>query len=283
MQTARYEPGYSERIRVMTEFALSPSDNHLLLRELAHRVNNEFTSIINTLSRAAARSPNPEVKAVLNEAMEMLHDYVDVHRALKMPKPDTQVDAAEYLDRLCRVMSRSKLEQIGIDLVFDSAPLTLGSEHSWYLGLIVYELVTNAARHAFAGRGGEVHVELQRIDELVECKVKDNGSGLSNCRQGQGLSIVARLANELGGTVQHQFEPNGSTSVLLFPLSPRTAQTYAAGSELAQRRFAVADKTSGSGLIPPRSNKVTMLPDIHDRDGWLRWSVEGGRSANATK
>src|SRR5712672_2295933 len=105
----------TERIRVMTEFVLSPSDNHLLLRELAHRVNNEFTSIINTISRAAARSPNPGVKAALNDATEMLHNYVDVHRALKMPKLDTQVDAAEYLGRLCRVMSRSKLEQIGID------------------------------------------------------------------------------------------------------------------------------------------------------------------------
>jgi len=265
----------------MTEFVLSPSDDHLLLRELAHRVNNEFTSIINTISRAAARSPSPEVKAVLNEAMKMLHDYVEVHRALKMPKPDTQVDAAEYLDRLCRAMSRSKLEQIGIDLVFDSAPLTLGSEHSWYLGLIVYELVTNAARHAFAGREGEVRVELQCTDELVECKVKDNGSGLSNFRRGQGLSIVARLANELGGTVRHQFESRGSTSVLVFPRSASAVPTGEAEDGRAQLRLPVADMSSGSRSVPARNSKISMLPGIHDRDGWLRWSVEARRSAKA--
>jgi two-component sensor histidine kinase len=258
----------------MTEFVLSPSD--LLLRELEHRINNEFTSIINTISRAAARSPNPEVKAVLNEAMEKLHGYVDVHRALKMPKPDTQVDAAEYLHRLCSAISRSKLE---IDLVFDSAPLTLRSEHSWYLGLIVYELVTNAARHAFAGRGGEVRVELQCTDELVECKVKDNGSGLSNFQRGQGLSIVARLANELGGTVQHQFEPNGSTSVLVFPRTAGAAGE--AQGERAQLRFPVANMSSTSRPVSARSSKISMLPGIHDRDGWLRWSVEAHRSAKA--
>src|SRR4029077_13769419 len=140
---------------------------------------------------------------------------------------------------------------------------------------------TNAARHAFAGRGGEVRVELQCTDELVECKVKDNGSGLSNFRRGQGLSIVVRLANELGGTVKHQFEPNGSTSVLVFPLSPRTAQTCAAASERAQLRFGVGYKPSGSGLVPPRSTKIIILPDIHDRDGWLRWSVEAHRSVKA--
>jgi two-component sensor histidine kinase len=265
----------------MTEFVLSPSDNHLLLRELAHRVNNEFTSIINTISRAASRSRNPEVKAALNDATEMLHNYVDVHRALKMPDPDTQVDAAAYLHRLCAVMRRSKLEQTGIGLVLNSVPLTLGSERSWYLGLIAYELVTNAARHSFAGRGGEIRVSLQCIDEFVECKVEDNGSGSSGFRRGQGLTIVARLANELGGIVRHQSKPNGWMSILVFPLDPRVVRTCAAGSEGAQLRFAVADKSSSSSLAPPRSGKATMLPDIHDRDGWLRWSVEAHRSAKA--
>jgi two-component sensor histidine kinase len=265
----------------MTEVILSPSDDHLLLRELAHRVNNEFTSIINTISRAAARSPNSEVKAALNEATELLHNYVDVHRALKMPKSDTHVDAAEYLHQLCTVMRRSKLEQTGISLVLDCAPLTLGSERSWYLGLIIYELITNAARHSFVGRGGEVRVSLQCTGEFVECKVEDNGSGTSSFRRGLGLTIVARLANELGGIVRHQSDPNGWMSSLVFPLSPRTAQTCAAESERSQLRFSVADKPSGSGLVPPRSSKVTMLPDIHDRDGWLRWSVEAHRSAKA--
>jgi two-component sensor histidine kinase len=248
----------------MTELILSPSDNHLLLGELAHRVNNEFTSIINTISRAAARSPNPEVKAALNDATEMLH-----------------MDAAEYLHRLCAVMRRSKLEQMGIGLVLNSVPLTLGSERSWYLGLIVYELVTNAARHSFAGRGGEVRISLQRTDEFVECKVEDNGSDSSSFRRGQGLTIVARLANDLGGIVRHQSKPIGWMSILVFPLGPTIAQTCAAGSEEAQLKFAVADKSSDSTLAPPRSSKVAMLPDIHDRDGWLRWSVEAHRSEKA--
>ena len=267
----------------MTEFVLSPSHDHLLLRELAHRVNNEFTSIISTISRAAARSPSPEAKTVLNETMEMLHDYVDVHRALKMPKPDTQVNAAEYLDHLCRVMSRSKLERLGIELVFDSAPVTLGSERSWYLGLIVYELVTNAARHSLAGRGGEVRVSLQCTDGFVECKVEDNGSGSSNFRQGQGLTIVARLADDLGGIVRHQSKPNGWMSILVFPLDQRATQACAAGSKGAQLKFAVADKSSGSAPAPLRSSKTTMLPGIHDRDGWLRWSVDAHRSAKGTE
>jgi two-component sensor histidine kinase len=254
----------------MMEFVLSPSGDHVLLREFAHRINNEFTSIINTISRAADRSANPEVKATLNEATDMLHSYIDVHRALKLPKPDTQVDATEYLHRLCTVMRRSTLERMGIGLVLDSAPLTLGSERAWYLGLIVHELIANAARHAFSGREGKIRVELRCTEDLVHCAVKDNGSGLANFRRGQGLTIVAHLANELGGTTEHRFEPNGSISILIFPLSARDTQTRPEESKRAELSSPVADMSSGSGPAPGRTRKVSLLPDIHDRDGWLR-------------
>jgi two-component sensor histidine kinase len=264
-----------------SEFVLAPSGDHVLLRELAHRVNNEFTSVINTMSRVAARSANPAVKAALSEATEMLHSYVDVHRALKLPSPDTPVDAAEYLHRLCTVMHRATLERMGIGLVFDSAALTLGPERSWYLGLIVHELVANAARHAFAGRGGEIRVELRCTGDVVQCRIRDNGSGSSDFQRGEGLTIVAQLANELGGTMQHRFGPNGSTSILAFPLSARNTQTSAAGSERAQLDSPVTGMSSGSEPARARTGKVSLLPDIHDRGGWLRWSVEAHRSAKA--
>jgi two-component sensor histidine kinase len=265
----------------VTEFGISPSDHDVLLRELVHRVNNEFTSVINSFSRAAARSSNAEVKATLNGAIEMLHSYVEVHRALKRPNSDTQVDAAAYLHRLCAVMSRTKLKQKGIDLLFDSAPLTLESDHSWYLGLIVYELVTNATRHAFANRGGEVRVELRCAGQLVECKVKDNGAGLSNFRRGEGLSIVARLASALGGTVQHQFEPGESAFLLVFPRNAAAVFSGEAERKQVQLRFSDAGMSPGSTSSPARSSKASLLPSIHDRDGWLRWSVEACRSAKA--
>ena len=54
----------------------------LLLQELNHRISNEFTSAIDVMSRAAARSNNKEVKAALADATELMHHYADVHHAL---------------------------------------------------------------------------------------------------------------------------------------------------------------------------------------------------------
>jgi two-component sensor histidine kinase len=194
------------------------------LRELNHRINNELAAIINTISLAAARSSHREVKVALNEATEILHSYAAVHHALRMPKPATQVDAAGYLRELCDAMSRPKLDHLGIALVLVCAPMTLASEQSWHLGMIVYELVTNAARHAFGGRAGTVHVELACTNGDVQCVVTDNGSASPNIGGGQGLKIVSHLADDLGGTVQHRVQPNGSTSILVFPLITPGAQ-----------------------------------------------------------
>ena len=66
----------------------------LLMRELTHRINNEFTSAINAISLAAARSRSSEVKAALNDVSERLHHYADVHRTLQMPEYHTCIDAA---------------------------------------------------------------------------------------------------------------------------------------------------------------------------------------------
>jgi two-component sensor histidine kinase len=48
-------------------------DGALLMRELSHRINNEFTSAISVISLAAARSDSNEVKAALNDVSDRLH------------------------------------------------------------------------------------------------------------------------------------------------------------------------------------------------------------------
>jgi two-component sensor histidine kinase len=60
-------------------------DERLLIRELTHRINNEFTCAASMISLAAARATNQDVKATLTEVMERLQDYARVHQALHMP------------------------------------------------------------------------------------------------------------------------------------------------------------------------------------------------------
>jgi two-component sensor histidine kinase len=211
----------------MSEFPLAPEVpmERVLLHELIHRINNEFSSLIGAVSRTAARSVNHEVKVALAHIIELLSHYAELHRALQMPDNDTLIDAAAYLENLCLSISHSKLDGKKIDLVLTASPLRLPSERCWRLGMIVYELVTNAARHAFGNGNGQVRIELSRAGKLVECKVVDNGSAPVNVQRGRGLKIVDELVKGLDGRLDQRFGQRGSFSKLTFPydLEPQRA------------------------------------------------------------
>jgi len=189
----------------------------LLLDELNHRIINEFASLIAIVSRAATASGNDEVKRALLGVTQLLHHYAQVHRALRPPDRETLVSAEGYLSELCRSISRSKLDHMNIDLELAARPLLLESGRCWRLGMIVSELITNAARHAFGGRPGEIRVELFHAGGLVKCTVSDNGSAPVHVQPGRGLRIVEELSKALDGRLEFRLASTGTTSVLIFP------------------------------------------------------------------
>jgi two-component sensor histidine kinase len=201
-------------------------DEHVLLHELDHHIVNEFASAISAVSLAARRTTNDEAKVVLGAVAELLHHYTDIHRALQMPIHDTLVDAAAYLRELCFSISRSKLESREIRLVLAAQALQLDSDTCWRLGMMVHELISNAARHAFTTGKGSIRVELAQTGTFVECRVLDDGSATASGQPGRGLKIINELTKGLGGRFEHGFGSRGSIFVIAFPYDrARTASS----------------------------------------------------------
>jgi two-component sensor histidine kinase len=198
------------------------SNDHLLVRELTHRVTNEFTSVIGLVSLIAARSTSDDVKDSLSCVMNLLHDYAGAHRALQMPSYSTVVDASQYIRALCHSIRRAKLDYRNIELVLVECPLQMRSDRCWKLGMIVSELITNSMRHAFDGCSGTIRIELTESGSFAQCCVMDNGSSRGCHAPGEGLKIVKALAKELNGEIAHRFGPEGARSVVIFPNSAET-------------------------------------------------------------
>jgi two-component sensor histidine kinase len=227
------------------------SNDYLLVRELTHRVNNEFTSMIELISLTAARSSCDEVKNALTGVMNLLYDYAGGHRALEMPTHSTVIDASDYIRALCQSIRRTKLDRREIELVLVEHPLQMRSERCWKLGMIVSELITNSARHAFDDRGGTIRIELSGSGRFAECCVMDNGSSRGCDKPGQGLKIVEALARELNGEIVHHFGADGAQSVLIFPIS---------GEPLQTPNGALIDDDWVSGNLPPRPSNQDRPP-----------------------
>jgi two-component sensor histidine kinase len=190
----------------------------LIMREMTHRISNEFTSAISLVAVTASRCGNAEVKDALAGVREHLEQYARVHHALRMPEPGILIDASGHLRELCRSISHSKLSAWNIELVFIDHPMLLASERCWLLALVVYELVTNSARHAFGRSGGRIRVELTERAGIAHCIVSDDGATAGGGRRRGGLEIIKSLVESLQGTIEQQFGPSGSASVVTFPL-----------------------------------------------------------------
>jgi two-component sensor histidine kinase len=194
------------------------SEEQLLVGELTHRMNNEFAAAISVVSLVAARSTHGEVKNTLTAVAERLHGYVQVNRHLQMPCQDTIIDASAHLRQLCESISRSRLDCKGIKLQFVGGPLQMNSERCWRFGMIISELVTNAARHAFGDAGGNIEINLTRRGPFINCRVADDGAAPEKIRPGRGFAIVEGLIASLHGTINRQFGPEGSVSDVKFPV-----------------------------------------------------------------
>ena len=189
----------------------------LLLRELAHRIDNELAAAIDLVSAAASLCESSEARVALAAVSDRLQCYAQLHHSLQMPEYTTTIDLAAYLNQLCRAISRSELVDREIELLLSAPPLRMSSEPCWHLGMIVFELITSAAQHAFPDGTGSIHLRVRLNAVSIECRITDTGIPDEDPSRRNGLAIVEALVRGLYGTVDTQSGPNETATVVHLP------------------------------------------------------------------
>lgn len=233
-----------------------PQDS-VLLRELHHRIDKGIASAIDLVSAAVIRAGAAEAKAALSDVVELLHGHAQLHQTLAMPQGEALHDAATYIRKLGCAMRPSLLDRMGIRLAFATESLPLQSERCWRLGLIVHDLIVNAAKHAyFDARAGEIKVKLSRIGTVVNCVVLDNGSRSAQAALARELQISSDLARELGGRIEHGFAADFTSVVVSFHLSERERQ---ANRSMATRRMRSPRPLKARSSVKPGSDLADQI------------------------
>ncbi|MEJ0097770.1 MAG: histidine kinase dimerization/phosphoacceptor domain -containing protein [Bauldia sp.] len=190
----------------------------LLLKELGHRVKNHFAMISSLLRMKSARQTDPAAKQDFERAIERVHTIAYLHDQLYRAGDVEGVDVAEYVGEICTNLLNSVLAESRITIVQDLRPLHLDVDRAVPLGLIVNELIVNAAKYAFApGDTGRIVVRLRVRGARASLTVSDNGRGFApGTEAGVGTRLINGLARQMGARLR-VMSGQGLTCTLTFP------------------------------------------------------------------
>ncbi|UYY57793.1 sensor histidine kinase [Sphingomonas sp. S2-65] len=195
------------------------AERDLFLEEFDHRVKNNFTLVTAMLDLQRRRAASSETAEALGTALARVQSIARAHRHLYRGGTSSgELDMAAYLEELCAALSEALFLQgaVVLDCKFDSA--TLPRDRAVSIGLIVNELVTNAAKHAFTDRDtGMISVRFEAVaNGGWRLTVADNGQGtspelLAKGREGGlGQRLTESFARQAGGVLRAESGPEGT-------------------------------------------------------------------------
>ena len=212
----------TERVRLEREYAVAHERIGMLMQELTHRVKNSLQSIAAMVMIEARSHKSGEGKAALQRVSHRIDALGQLYSKLSKSETVEAVDAATYLDDLCRDLLASVHKEgvTSIVLKTDIESELLPTDQAIPIGLIVNELVTNAVKYAFPSETkGTVMVTLKRVPGELRLTVADDGKGVDPRRADSGLGgrLVEGFAQQLGGQVERESGSQGTTVRLILP------------------------------------------------------------------
>jgi two-component sensor histidine kinase/HAMP domain-containing protein len=202
----------------------------LLFRELDHRVRNNLAALISLLHLAADGTEGRAAES-LREMAERVARLADVHNLLT-GRGVQPVEARELAEVVARNVLAALPGEVRIYWRLIGVSIRIPPSQVTPVALILNEVLTNCAKHAFPGRAtGSVTILMAREEGQAVFEVRDDGVGLDLARVpgGLGLTIVRTLVTQnLRGSVTFAMAGEGGTMVRI--RFPQAEETTAGGA-----------------------------------------------------
>ena len=196
------------------------NEKQLLLKEVHHRVKNNFQIISSLLELQSKGIEDKKARELAAEGKNRVKSMALIHQKLYQ-NDDLLIHFAEYIERLVEEISKMYGERKNTKMTYDIQDVSFDIDTAIPLGLIVNELITNAFKYGGNADHGTIDVSIRKKDLIFyELKVKDNGKGmpedydLAKARS-VGLSLVKSLTKQLHGNVNYK-NTEGAIFTVLF-------------------------------------------------------------------
>lgn len=191
-----------------------------LLHEVDHRVKNNLQLISSLLQLQSRKITDEATRQTVRGILERVNAIGAVHRRLFQSGDVQRFDVADFVRDLAGDLAASSRRE-DIELKLDLEAVSVAASQAAPMALVVNELISNALKHAFPGRPGEIAISIRRLGERFEIAVADNGVGMApDTPRGFGLTIVQLLCQQLKAQLRSEDNRPGVRAVVSLPLEP---------------------------------------------------------------
>ena len=178
----------------------------IMVQEASHRVKNNLTILSSLLMMKAKSSKSVQEADALGDASGRVIAVARTHDRLWREAGSNTIDLGALLVDLCKTLA---VQLENIDIRCSAEKIEVAADNAASFALLVTELVTNAAKHAYDAQGGVVHVRLTNDGAHRLLEISDNGVGVgpnfsieSAGEESLGMNLIQALTQSLAGTVE---------------------------------------------------------------------------------
>jgi two-component sensor histidine kinase len=221
------EAEIAEKEKASHRLAVTLKEKEVLIAEIHHRVKNNLAVVRGLLNMQMNTTTNDIARETLRESVSRVSAMALIHQKLYSNSTANSIDLQKYVAELVREVANSYQQDGNFvpKVHVDVGDTLLDLNRAVPCGLILNELLTNAFKHAFAGKkDGEIDIRIApAANGFIQLVVADNGKGISNdfhleTTDSLGMTIIRSLSEQLDGTFTFQGEPHkGTRATLIFP------------------------------------------------------------------
>lgn len=199
----------NKRKKLEDELKKSVEEKDLMMKEIHHRVKNNFMIIQSLLQLQSRHIDDKDVLEIFKESQNRIKSMAFIHQRLYQHDNLKKINFGDYPETLASDIFKSYVsnpDQITLDI--DTADVTLDIDTAIPLGLILNELISNSLKYAFPdGRRGKLIVKSYLKGNEYSLIVSDNGIGLPEGLDYEksdslGLKLIYSLSDQIGAEVK---------------------------------------------------------------------------------
>ncbi|WP_107040208.1 histidine kinase dimerization/phosphoacceptor domain -containing protein [Brumimicrobium mesophilum] len=204
-------------IRKLNKYITKQSEERkLLLKEVHHRVKNNFQIVSSMLRLQSYGFENEILRQNFEEAVSRINAMAIVHNVIYRQEKFKDIDAKSYLEQLVDNLNKTGDSRIVVSIQSEEVPFKI--ETLINLGIALNELITNSFKHAFTDQMDQpkINISLRTIaDKTYEIVYKDNGVGIDkqDYQANFGMDLIDTIISNFDGDVSITTMENWNTVI----------------------------------------------------------------------